>query len=286
VEPQPLPEPRFQAKYKLGISNAPAGTMNSHPARVWIIRTSLILAILGGLATIGLTVIQVKHKITNLQSDLAAQTAGRQKAETELASTKAALATIAATLKETRGTLEVTAQEKQAALATAAAQTERAEKLTRDLSNTRQERDDAQANLARYRAAGLEPEQVLFAAGEIKSLKHSLAAAEEKIKGLELKVKRLASFGQEPREPVPLPAGLKAKVIATDPKWYFLVLDAGENQGVLERGELLVSRQGKLVARAKVSRVQSDRSIANLMPGWECGEVIEGDVAIPADPRL
>ena len=73
-------------------------------------------------------------------------------------------------------------------------------------------------------------------------------------------------------------------MIASDPKWHFIVLDAGENQGVLERGELLLSCHGKLVAKARVSRVQNDRSIANLLLGWELVEIMEGDLVIPADP--
>jgi hypothetical protein len=34
-----------------------------------------------------------------------------------------------------------------------------------------------------------------------------------------------------------------------------------------------------------VSRVQNDRSIANLLPGWELVEIMEGDLVIPADPQ-
>jgi len=73
-------------------------------------------------------------------------------------------------------------------------------------------------------------------------------------------------------------------VLVTDPKWNFVVLNIGEDQGVLERGELLVNRDGKLVAKVIVRSVQKDRSIANVMPGWELGEVMEGDQVIPAHP--
>jgi cell shape-determining protein MreC len=69
-----------------------------------------------------------------------------------------------------------------------------------------------------------------------------------------------------------------------DPKWDFVVLNVGENQGVLADGEMLVSRDGKLVAKIVVRSVQRDRSIANLVPGWQLGEIIEGDEVIPAHP--
>ena len=70
-----------------------------------------------------------------------------------------------------------------------------------------------------------------------------------------------------------------------DPKWHFIVLDVGEDQGVLLNGEVLVSRQGKLLGKAKVSRVQPGRCVANMVPGWEFGEIAEGDQVIPAVPR-
>ena len=45
-----------------------------------------------------------------------------------------------------------------------------------------------------------------------------------------------------------------------------------------------MSRNGKLVAKARVSSVQKNRCVANLVPGWELSEVVEGDVVIPAHP--
>jgi hypothetical protein len=77
-----------------------------------------------------------------------------------------------------------------------------------------------------------------------------------------------------------LPLGLKGKVLVVDPKYDFVVLNIGENNGVLPRGELMVNRDGKLIAKVRVSRVEKDRSIANVMPGWTSGEVMEGDQVI------
>jgi archaellum component FlaG (FlaF/FlaG flagellin family) len=77
---------------------------------------------------------------------------------------------------------------------------------------------------------------------------------------------------------------LVGKVLVTDPKWDFVVLNVGEDQGVLDNGELLVSRDGKLVAKVKITSVQKDRSIANIEPGSKLGEVLEGDKVIPAYP--
>jgi hypothetical protein len=65
-----------------------------------------------------------------------------------------------------------------------------------------------------------------------------------------------------------------------DPKWDFVVLDVGEKQNVVPHGVMMVSRDGKLIAKVKIVSVQTDRSIANIMPSWRLGEVMEGDLVL------
>jgi len=77
---------------------------------------------------------------------------------------------------------------------------------------------------------------------------------------------------------------LKGKIIVVDPKWDFVVLNIGETQGAIQDGELLVSREGKLVAKVVIRNIQKDRCIANIVPGWKLGELIEGDDVTPAHP--
>ena len=45
-----------------------------------------------------------------------------------------------------------------------------------------------------------------------------------------------------------------------------------------------MNRDGRLVAKVIVRSVQKDRCVANIMPGWELGPVLEGDQVIPAHP--
>ena len=89
---------------------------------------------------------------------------------------------------------------------------------------------------------------------------------------------------RDPTHPVTLPATLIGKVLVADPKWDFVVLSVGEDQGAQEHGEMLVNRDGRLVAKIKITSVQKDRCIANVLPGWKLGEVLEGDQVIPAYP--
>ena len=77
------------------------------------------------------------------------------------------------------------------------------------------------------------------------------------------------------------PKASVGKVLVADPKWDFVVLNIGSKQGAVEDGVMLVNRNGRLVAKVKLSGVQPDRSIANVLPGWKLGDVMEGDEVIP-----
>jgi hypothetical protein len=253
-----------------------------------LIRICLIFAILAGLAVGILNFTQVKEKITKLQGDLKEQTDLKVKAQTELAATKKDLEKTTAELKQTKTTLEATVKERDTAVTVAAEATKRADKLNEDLNKTRTERDDAQREVAAYRASGLNPEQALNAAKQIKGLQDALGGSQEENTLLGKRIKKLdaeLAFYREPNKAIELPATIKGKVLVTDPKWHFVVINVGEDQGVVEHGELLVNRDGKLVAKVIVSSVQKDRCVANIVSGWQLGEVFEGDLVIPAHPK-
>ena len=253
-----------------------------------LVRISLIVAILAGLAVGVLNFVKVKEKITTLQTNLDTETKAHQKFEHDFHVTKSSLDATNKVLKQTIATLEATTAEKDTAVSALATQTKRADKLTEDLNKTRQERDSAQQELAAYKATGMNPEQISRINKDFKDLKDALAGTQEENKVLGKKVERLqAQLDRflDPRKPVFLKASCKGKVLVTDPKWNFVVLDVGEDKGMKEFGEMLVNRNGKLVGKVVVRTVQKDRSIANVMPGWELGEVMEGDQVIPAFPE-
>lgn len=82
-----------------------------------------------------------------------------------------------------------------------------------------------------------------------------------------------------PKGAVALPS-LSGKVLAVDPKWDFVIMDMGANHGLLKNGELSISREGKLIARVKVSRVETDYAIANVMAGFKRSDIQEGDAVM------
>jgi len=253
-----------------------------------LIRISLIVAILAGLAAGILNFTQVKEKITTLQTNLKNETDAKNKALTELAATKKELDTTKKDLAQTKTALEETTKQRDVAVQTAAEATKRADKLNDDLNKTRTERDDAQREVAAYRATGLTPEQALGAAKQIKGLQDSLAGSQEENVLLGKQMNRLRAelaFLKGGDQPIELPATVKGKVLVSDPKWHFIVINVGEDQQVVPHAQLLVNRDGKLVAKVIVSSVQKDRCVANVMSGWQLGDVYEGDVVIPAYPK-
>ncbi len=252
-----------------------------------LIRISLIIAIIAGLAVGGLNFVKVKEKITTLQENLKTQTARADKAEKDLADTRKELDKTVAELKQTKATLETTTAERDKAVADAASLTKKSDQLTEDLGKARQERNEAQQELAAYKGTGLSPEQITTINKQYKNLEASLATSETENKILAKTIKKLETelaLFRDPEFFVSLPSGLKGKVLIADPKWHFVVLNLGEDQGMLKDGELLVNRNGRLVAKVRVSSVQKDRSVANVMPGWQLSEVLEGDQVIPAHP--
>jgi cell shape-determining protein MreC len=78
-------------------------------------------------------------------------------------------------------------------------------------------------------------------------------------------------------KPVQLPPGTKGNVVAVDPKYDFVILDIGEEQGVLPRAKMMINRDGKLIGKVQITSVQPNRSIANVLPEWKQDEVMEGD---------
>jgi hypothetical protein len=173
------------------------------------------------------------------------------------------------------------------AVATATAQTKRADDLSTKLAQTTQERDDAQNLLASYKGTDLTPEQILTLSKRLKDAQSQIEAENEEKVVLLKTIGRLTNELNKyigPAQFVTLRADLKGKIVVVDPKWDFVVLDIGDDQGVKPEGELLVSRDGKLIAKVIVRSIQKDRCIANLVPGWKLGEVIEGDEVTPAHP--
>ena len=252
-----------------------------------LLRISLIVAILAGLAAGVVSYLEISDKIPALVQQRDDEHTAKVNAKTELASTKVTLKKTQSDLAQTQQDLADTQADRDKQAARADAQTQLAAGLSDKLTKVSQERDDAQSSLAAYKATELSPEQVFKLAKDLKSARAEIEVVNGEKVVLLHTIGRLTNELNKlvlPDNYVKLPADLHGKILVVDPKWDFVVLNIGEDQGLISQGELLVSRQGKLVAKVIVRSVEKDRSIANLVPGWKLGEMIEGDEVSPAHP--
>ncbi len=243
-----------------------------------LLRICLIITIIAGLAAAYVGFFPVKEIITTTRearddyhNKLTAETALYQKTDKELKKTKADLATTTSKLTETQAQLEAantknTELDKQ--------NTDLTDKLAKMTTRT----EDAEAKLEAYRNLP-PPEKIKGMIAELEQTKKArdVVVAENKLllaryNDLDARWNRI--FGSE--TPVVM-TGLKGKVLAVDPKYDFVVLDIGDDQGAKERGEMMVNRQGKLIGKVRISSVQKDRCVATILPAWKRGEIMEGD---------
>jgi hypothetical protein len=252
-----------------------------------LLRISLIVAILAGLGAGVVSYIAVSEKIPALKDQRdkehdakVSEIAAHDKTKKELKKTQVELASTQQELSDTKG-------ERDKAVARAEAQSKRADELNDKLTKVTSERDDAQNSLAAYKATELSPDQIFKLSKNLKDARAEIEVVNGEKVVLMHTIGRLTNELAKyigPDNVVKLRADLRGKIVVVDPKWDFVVLNIGEDQGVISEGELLVSRQGKLVGKIIVRSVEKDRSIANLVPGWKLGEMIEGDEVCPAHP--
>lgn len=245
-----------------------------------LLRICLIIAILAGLAAGALSYTKVQEIIVTTRAardewngKYKTENKTRLAAESKLKKTTADLETSKKDLARTKTALD-------ASVAKAEELDKRNTDLSSELDKTRADRDTAQQKLEQWDLIGLEPGQVKGVIADLEKTKKARDAvvAENKIimaSRNELQSRWDKFFGST--GPVILPAGLHGKILAVDPKYDFVVLDIGDEQGAKERGEMLVNRGGRLIGKVKISSVQKDRCVANILPDWKNGDVMEGD---------
>jgi hypothetical protein len=248
-----------------------------------LIRICLIVAIVLGLGVAGINYFMVKDKITTTiaERDQNARDRDSEKHQKEVA------------LKDARDThmklnttsnelVQVTAERDDAQTKEVAAE-KKASDDDAALAKVTGERDDAQNQLAAWKALGIPVEQIHATLESLKTVtadRDAVATENKILNGEVVKLKNKINLIIDPEYTVELPEGLKGKVLVTDPRYGFVVLNIGEKQGVLENGQMLVDRAGKLVAKVTIKSVQQDRSIANVLPGWNLSDIMEGDEVI------
>ena len=248
-----------------------------------MLRISLLIAVVAGMGVLAISQLKVARNIEELRTDL--KTTQDNLTASKSAETKAKKDARDANAAADKAKKELDTTKTD--LANAAEKADQQEKRANDfegrLNRTLQERNDAQAELARWKAINRSVEEILTLVSENKKLiaERDVSVAENKVLGRTIGIlKSELNLLKGETVKVELPISLKGKVIAVDPKYEFVVLDIGEAQGVLRRGELLVNRAGRLVAKVRVLTVEANRSVANVLPEWKKSEIMEGDVVL------
>lgn len=252
-----------------------------------LIRISLILAIIAGLAVGVLNFVKVKTIIETTRAERDKFHQEFDQTTHELTETNKVLKRTQSDLAETKKNLDDTKKELDVASAKVNDLTAKSDKLTSDLAQANKELSDAKIDLDIYRSVFPTTTAAVNAGKEVKAMQERVDVVEDEKKVLQRQLVRVNAeldVYRNPDRPIPLPASLVGKVLVADPKWDFVILSVGADQGALNRGEMLVNRDGKLVAKVRITSVQKDRCIANVLPGWKLGDVLEGDQVIPAYP--
>lgn len=252
-----------------------------------LLRISLILAILAGLGAGGVAYYEFTTQIPQLtqqrdkeKDDYHSEVTAHTKTKAELKKTQGELAQTQQDLADTKTQLTKTE-------ARADAQQKRADDLSDKLAKTTSDLQQSHDSLVAYQASGLTADEVVKLDKNFKDAQLQIAVINGEKSILQrqyatIKAKYDAIVGTSPD--ILLPSDLRGKILVVDPKWDFVVLSVGATQGAVQDGEMLVSRDGKLVAKVVIRTVEKDRCIANIVPGWKMGEVIEGDIVTPAHP--
>ncbi len=76
---------------------------------------------------------------------------------------------------------------------------------------------------------------------------------------------------------VDTPEGLTGQILTTRPDWNFVVLNVGSAAGLRRNSQLLVHRDEELVGRVRVSSLEDNLAIAEIMRDWEQVPLERGD---------
>lgn len=199
----------------------------------------------------GITQFQVAPKIAGLESDLAAANTARSQAESAQRSAESAQREAEEAAETLRGELtEAKDGLKNAGLALAQ-QKARGDELDAQLTEATDALTDARRELQTWKGLGVSQEYVITMKQQLQEANDQIAAIEAE---KDIITRQLDQTNYElsrfvgPSQKVMMRDGMEGSVLSVDPDWGFVVLNVGEEDGALENGEMLVSREGKLLS--------------------------------------
>jgi hypothetical protein len=245
-----------------------------------LLRISLIIAILAGIGTIVVTHVKTREHVQGIISQREQNAKDRDIATTRYKKAENNLASTSNLLNQTKATLAKTEEELNGTKQQLSTVQDNLKKTSGELTKANEDRRNLQAEMSKWEQLNVKPEGVRAMIADLKTKENAIAALEDEktilsrqVDVLQNKVKLLVGDNYE----VQLPAGTRGSVVAVDPKWNFVILDIGANKRILEGGVLMVHRNSQLVGKVRINEVLPDRSIASAIPGWNLGDIEEGD---------
>ncbi|HXR05807.1 MAG TPA: hypothetical protein VN765_00660 [Candidatus Acidoferrum sp.] len=245
-----------------------------------LLRICLIIAILGGGGVVAVNFVMVKKALETTVTQRDDEKKAKVAAQTELASTKTKLDTTTKNLANTTAKLTQTQGQLNTANGKVAELETQNKDLTTKFNDAASKRDQFQAELAKFEQLNVTPAEVIQLRADLKKITAALAGVNTENKVLLAKVEDLQRELDRLRpnsEIVVEPPGLRGSVVAVDPKYDFVVLNIGKDKGVLPDGIMMIARAGVLIGKVQIARVDNTQCIANILPAWRRGDVMEGD---------
>lgn len=250
------------------------------------IKILLILALLTGGGSIAVSHFMVKPRIEKAEKEAKdndqkykSEVVAKGKVQTELNETKQVLDTTKSELETTKTALAGKTSEAEAATANV-------NRLTGELATSKKETVAAVATAQKYFDLKKSPEDIIKTYAELPKVikERDVFTAENKV--LQTRVNGLVNKLRELDKnsliapAVRLPAGLSGKIISVDPRYEFVIINIGGKQGALVDGEMVIVRNGEMVGKLRISSVEPDHSVANIIMSWKKKDAVEGDTVL------
>jgi len=165
-----------------------------------------------------------------------------------------------------KATQEVQSVQQQVAAAKQAAEAEknRAAQISADMAAKDQKIAELSAQLANQQSQPQDaaPSDEMLA--QIQEKDQLLQSTEARLAEVQSQLTELQTKERE-RAQLKMRDGLEGRVLAVNPAWNFVVLSLGDRNGVISNSELLVKRGTQLIGKVRVTAVEPNTSIADIV---------------------
>lgn len=250
------------------------------------VRIFVLITLLCSGAIIGINQMMVWPRIKGIEDTRDANLEQRDRETSEKTRAQSDLARTRDEQTTTKAALDAATQQLADKTQEAARESQRVNQLQAAKRKVEDEYATWQRDFAEFEELRRTPEQIMKTEADLKktTAERNTLTGENKL--LAANLKKVDTDNQKlkkqifPADWVELPADLVGKVVAVDPKYQFVVLNIGKAQGVRERAEMVVNRNGMLVGKVRIMEVAADHCVANILQTWRKStkdDVMEGD---------